>query len=573
MSGGAATKVENGKVMFTDSNYICANCEKNLDDNESYQCKTCNSQKDESLRSWFCEQCLAVLHVKKEHEVCDCRGYKPKVCEKHRRLCLLFCNDCQIVFCYECIGPHCEHKFRPSSEKASEARKSIFELLTKFEELTKPMKRRESNEKDTFDERDKIANSLDQLNFESTLTKMVTKVIHDNFDLLYGMMPKANDSVQRSDLIRNLSKTNDFQITELRGLLRSSDEACIELFPNISTVAEASLIEQEEVLKSHVYLQWKRDWESVILESLTNAMKLMNIPQVETKRYKQISFSPLKKFNDTGNEFSPSDLCLHLEKSLVKYCFDVVLSGTRIDFTVYNSGDDASRGFLTGVEFEFLGDDGRLALLKQSGDTNSQSQTRILVDLLSKRMTHDAGETLRELDSREWKIIGMNSQVYEHPIVHVWNEKQKAVATDLSHSQPPFLMEEVCSEPKLILDFGVAIACVDKDERVIIDHKKNGTRIDVVKSKHQLSQIDAIFMGLETNYSKVWVMLVDKKDRVVMKCRANLTDQVSLSWEVIDVFKLDIPAPETMTNVFINSYKLNVDVFVEDAVVYRGNLK
>ena len=521
---------------------ICANCEENLDDNESYQCKTCNSQKDESLRSWFCEQCLAVLHVKKGHEVCDCRGYKPKVCEKHRKLCLLFCNDCQIVFCDKCIGPHCEHKFSPSSEKASEARKSIFELLTKFEELTKPMKRRESNEKDTFDERDKIATSLDQLNFESTLTKMATKVIHYNLDLLYSMRSKANDSVERSDLIRNLSKTNDFQITELRGLLRSSDEACIELFLDISTVAEASLIEQEEVLKSHVYLQWKRDWESVILESFTNAMKLMNVPQVETKRYKQISFSPLKKFNNTGREFSPSDLCLHLEKSLVKYCFDVVLSGTRIDFTVYNSGDDVWKGFLTGVKVKFIGDDGRLALVQQRRVAKSQDQTQFLVDFSSKKMTkaNDEGRALQICDLQGCKVIAAP----DSSAVYVWNEKEKAIAGVLNSA---FLMENVYTEPQFTLQRASTITYIDKEGKIILEHKKNKTRIEVIKCRHHLAKIDAVDLIYE-NDSILRVLLLDMKDRVVMKCRANLKEANSLSWEILEVFKLDIPSLQPVSD-------------------------
>ena len=194
MSAEMVINEESGteEVLLTEDSdtivFICTNCEDNLNDTESYQCKTCDLQNDGGLKSWFCELCVAALHIKKGHEICDYRGYKPRVCQKHRKLCLLFCDACQLVFCDKCVGPHCKHQYRPASEKASDVRKSIFELLTKFEDLAKPVKRREYIEKDTFDERDKIAKSLDRDNFENTLMTMITKIVHDNLDVLYDMM-------------------------------------------------------------------------------------------------------------------------------------------------------------------------------------------------------------------------------------------------------------------------------------------------------------------------------------------------------------------------------------------------
>ena len=194
MSAEMATNEENGteEVPISEDSetttLICDNCKESLNDIECYQCKTCATQNDGGLKSWFCELCVAALHIKKGHEICDYRGYKPKVCEKHRKLCLLFCDDCQIVFCDKCVGPHCKHQYRPASEKATDVRKSIFEFLTNFEDLAKPVKRREYIEKNTFDERDKIAKSLDRENFESTLMTMITKVVHENVDHLYDVM-------------------------------------------------------------------------------------------------------------------------------------------------------------------------------------------------------------------------------------------------------------------------------------------------------------------------------------------------------------------------------------------------
>ena len=130
-------------------------------------------------------------------------------------------------------------------------------------------------------------------------------------------------------------------------------------------------------------------------------------------------------------------------------------------------------------------------------------------------------------------------------------------------------MEKVHTEPKLSLDnksYGL-LGCVDKDERIIVEHKTNATRIEVFKSQHQLSQIDLIWKWQEGNDSIFYVMLVDKKNKIVMKGKTNLTDDVSLSWEVLDVFKLDIPPTETITD--INFTNGNIQVFTENTA-YEG---
>ena len=133
--------------------FICSHCEEKLKDIDSYQCKTCNQEGEtDTPKSLFCKLCLVVLHIKRRHDVCDYRGHIPKICEKHRISCRMFCEDCQTVFCDECIGPHCRHRFRPSSEKATQIRKAIHEYLAKYEELAKPVKPRENTEKETFDE-------------------------------------------------------------------------------------------------------------------------------------------------------------------------------------------------------------------------------------------------------------------------------------------------------------------------------------------------------------------------------------------------------------------------------------
>ena len=170
--------------------FICSHCAEELKDIDTYQCKTCNEEIVAGTpKALFCEQCLAVLHIKKGHDVLDYKGHTPKVCDSHRKLCLLFCDDCQTVFCDKCIGPHCSHRFKPSSEKATEVRQSIHEYLAKYEELAKPVKRRETTEKETFEEKERIATLVNAQNFANTMIEYTAKVIQSNANVSYKDLP------------------------------------------------------------------------------------------------------------------------------------------------------------------------------------------------------------------------------------------------------------------------------------------------------------------------------------------------------------------------------------------------
>ena len=323
---------------------------------------------------------------------------------------------------------------------------------------------------------------------------------------------------------------------------------------------EASLNEQREPLKSHVYLQWNRSWENIILHSIRDAVKTIKVPSAETKTYKQMSLTPGENFNNFNNkckELSPSELHLELAKSIGTCCFNVALNGDRVHSTVYHPfSRELENVVVTGIEVEFIGNDGRFAIVRNRSTDSSEDEVQFIVDLSRKTMivtTAEINRALLNLDLREWKIIGFNASILGVPDVYVWNEKRKAITIhDITFSscnsqQKLVLMREVYTEPKLFFNFSYITVCVDKDERLIVEHKEYGTRIEVVKSQHQLSQIDMITVRREEGNNNLLYRLADLKDRVVMECRANLTDDVSLSWEVLEVFKLDIPTTQTST--------------------------
>ena len=173
---------------------------------------------------------------------------------------------------------------------------------------------------------------------------------------------------------------------------------------------EASLNEQKSPLKSHVYLQWNRKWENILLHSIKDAVKTLNVPSAETKMYKQISFTSLGQFNDNCKELTIPELYPHLGKTFFRFCSNVALLGDRIHFTVHNTASgDFENVMLAGVELNFIGNDGRFSIVRNRSSTCSKTEAQFMVDLSSKRMmivTDQERRTSQNLDSCEWKITG-----------------------------------------------------------------------------------------------------------------------------------------------------------------------
>ena len=110
--------------------FNCHFCRKKMVQTEVYRCGSCLSDLQENETGVFCETCI-LIHIRKGCEVFDCKGYTPQICGVHQNLCLMYCSDCETIFCFNCIGPHCQHRFMAASEKAAEVRKDL-QILRKF---------------------------------------------------------------------------------------------------------------------------------------------------------------------------------------------------------------------------------------------------------------------------------------------------------------------------------------------------------------------------------------------------------------------------------------------------------
>ena len=177
--------------------------------------------------------------------------------------------------------------------------------------------------------------------------------------------------------------------------------------------------------------------------------------------------------------------------------------------------------FLTDLDVEYISNDRRFAIVKKRSVTNSEDEGHFIVDFTRKKMirSNDEGRALKNLVSRGWKLLKLSDDSLSDPYVIAWSENQKVLAMisrqqgndKFNCSQPKILMEKVHTEPKFSLDNGL-LDCVDKDERIIVEHKTNATRIEVVKIQHRLSQIDLKWMWQAGKDSIFFVALEDNAE-------------------------------------------------------------
>ena len=158
----------------------CVSCKKVYPQIDCYRC-SCNDVNSEGsiYDMFYCDICIG-SHIRQEHEIFDCKGYKPKICSTHEMLASMFCHDCNVLFCFKCVGPHCKHDYRPVSEKAKEVRKSVFEYLNEFDELAKPLARRKSFVEKLLQSRRELYPNLGYDTFIDDLCNRFGRIIHSN---------------------------------------------------------------------------------------------------------------------------------------------------------------------------------------------------------------------------------------------------------------------------------------------------------------------------------------------------------------------------------------------------------
>ena len=119
----------------SESSECCSECPRYFPNMALFVCETCERNPLYSVTSrkkLLCEQCIA-SHIQKGHEVTDRNGHTPPTCDTHHKLCVLYCNDCEQLFCSCCRENHANHKTEKVDKRAEVVQKRIQKLMERFE--------------------------------------------------------------------------------------------------------------------------------------------------------------------------------------------------------------------------------------------------------------------------------------------------------------------------------------------------------------------------------------------------------------------------------------------------------
>ena len=261
------------------SSVTCSPCTKEMIESETYRCTQCLEVATEDV---FCENCI-LIHVRKGHSVIDCRGYTPKVCDKHKNLCRMYCNDCKTVFCFECIGPHCKHGFIPVSEKACEVRKEIFEYLGEFEKLAKPMSVQESQVRSVLSHHQALYPGLTLDTLVDFLCEKFSASLRNDGQNLVNIVEKKSVACSETEANQNVfvvSQKSGDQIASLRKMLSMSDGVCVSTFVESTSQLNSSIEEQKKELNVFTVRSWTNSLDNIIKSSVTSALAVWEFPNV-----------------------------------------------------------------------------------------------------------------------------------------------------------------------------------------------------------------------------------------------------------------------------------------------------
>ena len=552
---GDTTSSENQEALPEDDtkSHTCNFCSEKIDEINSYHCSTCVAQKADSTKSVFCEGCIWVLHIKKNHKVADWRGHEPVICEQHSMLCLMFCCDCSVVFCFKCLGAHCNHVFKPAHEKATELRKSVFEYLNEFDDRAKPLKNRVRVVNDILDERESFVKSLGQEKLTKTLSESFHRVVEANAEKWTKAVPETlkmnsrniSDNYIRTtccDAICAVSNVADEMVLQLREILQMCDGRCIKTYHENIELFDAALNMQNVEFETHVSLRWDPSLDDYITHAVDHvlnqlreptgfrrvfeAYKLSKLPTTKDKQFITLSeIFPEKNFKAAPGFTSCSEV-FNITCTADKVHLSVLMSKADVRGKAFNDNWNAfnycfdmngvQSVFRSGCYLVFFKKEGFLSVFNlQSGKFTGCRKIKENIEPI--KFEH-AGSSV------------------------VWDSSKSQIELSKDDSEHEILP---CStRPSVYASFGNVHAFVNGDKKLTVYNIKTKLKIEVFPIHHGLSRID----NLSFPESEERLVLFDYTKKVSLTSLVILADFNSRSWSIEKLCKYEIPTEEPLTH-------------------------
>ena len=537
----------------------CNFCSEKIDQINSYRCATCteaagdDSNSSNGAKSVLCEGCIWVLHIKQKHKVLDWRGHEPVICDLHTMLSLMFCCDCSVMFCFKCLGSHCNHVFKPAHEKATELREFVFEYLNNFEEMAKPLKNRVRAVKDILDEREKFAKSLDQEHLTTTLLKSFKQVAEINaakWSKLFSEATKSDPEFSGENCIRTncydaicaVSNVADEMVLQLRDVLQMSDGRCIKTYLDNLELFDASLNMQNVEFETHVSLRWDPTLDDYMANAIETVLRQLREPLGHRRIYEIYKLSkglsgkdkqyitlseifPEKGFKPSAGFTSCSEV-FNISCSEDKVNLSVLLSKPDIRGKAFNDNWNV---------FNYCFDINGVKSVFRSGCylVFYKSDSFLSVFNLQSGKYTGCRKILDNIEPMKFECNGSSV---------VWNSVKSQV--ELSKEDGTYEALPCLKRPKLLASFGSAYAFVSGDKMLTVYNIATKLKVEVLPIHHGMSQID----NLNFQDSEERLILFDYTKSVSLTCRVVLADFTSRSWIMEKLWKYEISTEEPITH-------------------------
>ena len=509
--------------------------------------------------------------MRKKHEIVDHKGYKPAICPDHENLCFLFCCDCKVVFCFECIGKHSQHGFITVSEKASEVRGAIYECMGLYDELMKPMKHRAGVVKTSLENIRQFEDSMNGDNLVKTLCEAFERVIRANEAILVeransqktAQKPNEKTCFSKSQIeaLEFVAENADRNLLKLKNMLKMSDGVTISNYIDSKDGLESSVGDQADELKRHAYLEWTPSLPEIVMHSVINAIGLVKTPQIQNvflntvlltaeeigKIQKTVDWKTLDG-TSSGDESKNSDFGVSSE------IFQLRVENEKVHFGVLKRKMSKRRSVTSGScseenvkeEFSKFWDANSLLFNNCSVQSVFRVRDRIAFYMKDTRDVYvyslDSGNLLRAYTLAENLYpLKFRLLMNKGSFFVVWNSEKCRV--EFCHLSPEKGFLAIREKPDLLNSYKDTFICVDKQNNLTIYDRLSKLQLEVSHLQHGMFQINDILF--ET--SNVFRMF-DYKFMTSLKCIVDLSKTGSANRFWVESFtKFTFPLPGQST--------------------------
>ena len=542
----------------------CCSCFKVFDPEVLYRCSTCNSKNENEGQAanqpihHHCESCIT-SHLRRKHEVVDCKGYSPAQCDTHEKLCAMYCRECNSVLCHSCIMDHSGHSFQSLDTKSSEVRKKIFEYLNEIEEKSKPLNHLETVSEDSSKKVGDFRSSLSEENLIKTLKSLFNGVIESNLPSwieivdekiktresqmsVEGSPPEIVKSFTgslhkfvRSDVfrkrIREVTDEVDKDTNRLKKMLLLSNGKCITQFNDAKNGVESSIEKCGKELRKHVCLEWVADVDDIIRNSISDALSSFKLSLIQN-----IGIQIGKPLKETSVETDTKNIgCLNLSSDLSPGSFECLFVSVVDSFI--------KEGTVTLRVFKQIKRNNKSlsnlleSICIQSTDVSSvlkrDYSTAVALHTKSNLLYFFCLKSYRVIKQRqlETSAVPFGFSRYDDGsfTIDSWN----------SEDQMLLLREKFPIESKLRPKFTqwdlYTVYIVDSNDNIIIYNVETKVELRISYLNHGLSSIDRI---RRDNVQRI--LLFDYKMKLVAVCSITLSSNQP-AFEVLKLKKFDLP--------------------------------